>query len=328
MTRPLEISVAFAPSLETPSHIELAEKLGFTRAWCFDGPAIWADVWMTLSRAADRTKRIGLGTAVFVPSYRHMMTTAAAIATLEGQAPGRVVAGVGVGHGHRMLGGGATSWKDTVKYLTALKGLLKGEDVEWDGKTTRMLQNPGFTAGRPMNVPFVVAAQGPKGLEIARQHADGVIAAVAPHAGFAWSSVLIMGTVLPDDGKIDNAKLMDAAGPGAAVAYHTAYDLNWHKGQGFAQIPNAEIWAAELEKTPVEKRHLVAWAQHLVGLTAEDKIALSPELVKMITFTGTSAELSGRLGDLQSKGATEVIYQPTGSDIPGELKRFAAMAGL
>ena len=134
-----------------------------------------------------------------------------------------------------MLGGGATSWKDTVKYLTALKGLLKGEDVEWDGKMTRMLQNPGFTAGRPMNVPFVVAAQGPKGLEIARQHADGVIAAVAPHAGFAWSSVLIMGTVLPDDGKIDTARLMDAAGPGAAVAYHTAYDLNWNDGQGMGR---------------------------------------------------------------------------------------------
>lgn len=324
----LEISVAFAPALETPEHIVRAEQLGFARAWCYDGPAIWADVWMTLARAADRTKRIGLGTAVLVPSYRHVMATAAAIATLAGQAPGRVVAGVGVGHGNKMMGGGATSWKETARHIKTLRGLLDGEDVDIDGKLAHMLHSEGFVARRPIDVPILVAAQGPKGLEVARALADGVITAVTPNAGFEWSSVLLMGTVLPEDGKIDPARLMEAAGPGVAVAYHTAYDLDWRSGPAFAQIPNADKWTAELEKTAPERRHLVAWSKHLVGLTAEDRVALTPDLVRMLTFTGTPDELRARLRDLESKGATEVIYQPAGSDIPGELERFAAMAGL
>ena len=326
--RKLEISVAFAPALDTPDHIVLAEQLGFERAWCYDGPAIWADVWMTLARAADRTQRIGLGTAVLVPSYRHVMTTAAAIATLAGQAPGRVVAGVGVGHGNKMMGGGATSWKETARYISTLHGLLKGEDVEIDGKLANMLHSEGFVARRPVDVPILVAAQGPKGLDIARRLADGVITAVVPNAGFAWSSVLLMGTVLPEDGKIDDARLMDAAGPGAAVVYHTSYGFDWQNGPAFAQIPNADNWATALEKNPPERRHLAAWAKHLVGLTAEDKLALTPDVVRHITFTGTPDELRARLGGLEAGGATEVIYQPTGSDIPGELQRFAAMAEL
>ncbi len=325
----LEISVAFAPQLETPAHIELAEQLGFARAWCYDGPAVWADIWMTLARAADRTKRIGLGTAVIVPNYRHVSATASAVATLVGQAPGRVAVGIGVGHGNKMIGGKAITWKETERFASTLRALLKGEVVECDGAMATLMQGEGFVAPRPMEVPILLAAQGPKGLEIASRIADGVITAVVPNKDFAWSSVLIMGTVLPDDGRIDDAILMERAGAGAAVAYHTSYDLNWKSGPAFSQIPNADRWTEELERTtPPDRRHLEAWSKHLVGLIDADRKALSPELVKAMTFTGTSAELNARLGGLKAGGATEVIYQPMGSDIPGELKRFAKMAGL
>ncbi|MET0985153.1 MAG: LLM class flavin-dependent oxidoreductase [Steroidobacteraceae bacterium] len=324
----LQISAAFAPALQTPEHIALAEQLGFARAWCYDGPAIWADLWMTLARAADRTKRIGLGTAVLVPSYRHVMTTAAAIATLAGQAPGRVVVGLGVGHGNKMMGGGAMPWKETARYLSTLRALLKGDEVECGGSLAKMLHSEGFVARRPIDVPILVAAQGPKGLEIARTLADGVITAMMPNPGFKWSSVLLMGTVLPEDGSVEPRRLMDAAGPAAAAAYHTTYGADWRNGPAFAHIPNAESWVAELEKTAPERRHLAAWSKHLVGLTQEDKLALTPEAVRQMTFTGTPDELRTRLRDIESKGATEVIYQPAGSDIPGELRRFAAMAGL
>ena len=327
--RNFEVSVAFAPQLDTPEHIALAEKLGFARAWCYDGPAIWADVWMTLARAADRTSRIGLGSAVLVPSYRNVMATAAALATLAGLAPGRVVAGVGVGHGNKMMGRGATSWKETARYIATLRALLKGETPEYDGALMNMMHNPGFIARRPVDVPILVAAQGPKGLEIARTLADGVITAVNPNAGFDWSSVLIMGTVLPDDGSVNAAQVMERAGPGAAVAYHTSYGLNWQNGPAFAMIPNADKWSEALEKNHApERRHLAAWAGHLVRLTEEDKVALPPEVVKQMTFTGTAAELRARLEGMKVGGATEVIYQPMGSDIAGELTRFAAMAGL
>jgi alkanesulfonate monooxygenase SsuD/methylene tetrahydromethanopterin reductase-like flavin-dependent oxidoreductase (luciferase family) len=107
------ISAAFPPALDTPDHVKLAEDLGYQRAWLYDSPAYLHDVWMTLARAAERTERIGLGPAVLVPSLRHPMTNAAAIATLAELAPGRVAVAVGSGFtGRHMLGLRPMPWAE------------------------------------------------------------------------------------------------------------------------------------------------------------------------------------------------------------------------
>src|SRR5439155_26206682 len=90
---------------ELPNRIALAEKLGYRRAWVFDTPALQLDVWMTLARAADRTSRIELGSGVLIPSLRHLMVTAAAIATLVDLAPGRVNVRIGSGFTGRLAMG-------------------------------------------------------------------------------------------------------------------------------------------------------------------------------------------------------------------------------
>jgi 5,10-methylenetetrahydromethanopterin reductase len=63
-------------------------------------------VWVQLCGAAERTDRIGLGPAVLVPSNRHPMTNAAAIATLvELAGEKRVTVAVGSGFTGRMAMG-------------------------------------------------------------------------------------------------------------------------------------------------------------------------------------------------------------------------------
>src|SRR5689334_15163953 len=99
----IDVSVAFPPGRATPDHVALAEKLGFRRAWLYDSPALFHDVWMTLALAAERTTRIGLGPAVLVPSLRHPLTNAAAALTLVDLAPGRVSLAVGAGYTARHL---------------------------------------------------------------------------------------------------------------------------------------------------------------------------------------------------------------------------------
>jgi len=76
----MDISCAFATSSDSPAHVELAETLGYKHAWLYDSPALYPDVWMILSRCAERTSRIGLGPGVLVD-----------------QAPRRVVVAVGSG---------------------------------------------------------------------------------------------------------------------------------------------------------------------------------------------------------------------------------------
>src|ERR1700694_4144755 len=136
----MEISCCFATSLQTPKHIDLAEDLGYCRAWCYDSPALYPDVWMILALAAERTASIGLGPAVLVPSLRHPMVNAAAIATLAAQAPGRVAVAVGAGYtGRLMMGQSPMRWADVEAYVRVLRMLLRGEDAEWDGSIIRMM---------------------------------------------------------------------------------------------------------------------------------------------------------------------------------------------
>ena len=59
------LSCAFATSNASHEHARIAEDLGYERAWFYDSPALYPDVWVQLCRAAERTKRIGLGTGVF-----------------------------------------------------------------------------------------------------------------------------------------------------------------------------------------------------------------------------------------------------------------------
>src|SRR4051794_21586409 len=223
----IEISCALATSMDTPDHVVAAEELGFARAWCYDSPALYPDVWMQLGRAAERTSRIGLGPAVLVPSLRHPMTNAAAIATLVELAPGRVEVAIGSGFtGRYTLGLKPMRWADVEEYVRVLRALLAGEVATWDGASVRMLHPPGFGAARPIDVPILIGAEGPKGTAVARAVGDGVFAAAVPNASAAGGrhALLQFGTVLLDGEPPDSPRAQEAAGHAVAVAYHGMYE--------------------------------------------------------------------------------------------------------
>ena len=117
----VDISCAFATSMATPSHVEVAEQLGYRRAWLYDSPALYADVWMVLGECARRTSTIELGPGVAIPSLRHPMVTAAAIATLTELAPGRVNVAFGSGFTGRLtLGQKPLPWAFVREYVLAV----------------------------------------------------------------------------------------------------------------------------------------------------------------------------------------------------------------
>ena len=101
----MEISCAFPPGPAVVDHIVEAERLGYERAWLFDSPALYSDIWVIAALAAQRTARISLGPAVLVPNLRHPLAQASAIATLEQLAPGRVAVAIGTGFTGRMAMG-------------------------------------------------------------------------------------------------------------------------------------------------------------------------------------------------------------------------------
>jgi 5,10-methylenetetrahydromethanopterin reductase len=322
----LDVSCAFATSLETPEHIRIAESLGYRRAWAYDSPALYPDVWVALSLAAERTERIGLGPAVLIPSLRHPMTNAAAIAGLCALAPGRVAVAVGSGFtGRYTLGQKPVRWADVEAYVRALRALLDGDTVEWEGAPIRMLHGPGFGAARPVQVPILIGADGPKGTAVAKAVADGIFAAALPNAAATgWHALLQFGTVLQEGEDVRSPRVLEAAGHGVAVVYHAIYERSGP--DAVRSFPGGKAWLAAIEALPLADRHLATHEGHLVSLTDRDRAALTEgaDLLGTVTLTGTPAELQKRVSDLAAAGVTEVVYQPAGPDIPGELERFIA----
>lgn len=329
----MDISCAFATSMATPDHIVEAERLGYERAWCYDSPALYPDVWMVLAIAAERTQRIGLGPAVLVPSLRHPIVNAAAIAGLADMARGRVAVAIGSGFTGRMvLGQRPMRWSDVATYVRALRALLRGETVEWDGSCLRMLQSDGFGARRPVDVPILIGADGPKGLAVAAELGDGVFSAVIPQTDAVdvgpWRALLAFGTVLDDGENAASSRALAAAGPALAVAFHALYERGG--ADAVDAFPGGRHWREAIEQVPPDTRHLAIHEGHLVSPNTHDLLALeeAAPMLGALTMTGSAADLRERLRGLADAGVTEIAYQPAGPDIDRELRAFASMAGL
>jgi 5,10-methylenetetrahydromethanopterin reductase len=318
-----ELSCAFATAMATPDHVAVAESLGYRRAWLYDSPALYPDVWVTLARCADRTSTIGLGPGVLIPSLRHPMTNAAAIATLvELAGRDRVAVAVGTGFtGRFTLGQKPLRWAFVADYVRALRGLLRGEVVTWEGAKMQMIHPEGFGAARPIDVPILLGAAGPKGVATAKEVGDGVfLAGVPPTADFAHAACLLFGTVLEDDDDLGSERVLAAAGHGAAVSYHFWFET----GRSMDELPRGNEWVAAYADVPADERHLAIHDGHLIAVNQRDRAFVTPEVLQAVGAAFRPAELRERLAAMADAGMTEIAYQPAGPDIPRELEAFAA----
>ncbi|HET6865543.1 MAG TPA: LLM class flavin-dependent oxidoreductase [Solirubrobacteraceae bacterium] len=325
----MKISCASPTTIDSPEHVALAEELGYDRAWLYDTPQQSPDVWMMLALAAERTERIGLGPGVLVPSLRHPMVNAAATAALVALAPDRVAVAFGTGFsGRRAMGYRAIPWAYMDAYIRAYRGLLRGETIEWEGARMRMLHPPGHAAPRPVDVPVLISALGPKGAAVTRDLADGLFATlVLPEFAKEFSDVsyLLWGTVLDEGEDLDSPRVRAAGGPGLALAYHGAYEFN----TPLSDLPGGSEWQAVIDRTPPGERHLAVHVQHCVDLNEADQVAWDAggyAMLEQATVSGTADQVAARLGELAAGGVTELVFQPCGPDIRRELETFMAAA--
>jgi 5,10-methylenetetrahydromethanopterin reductase len=326
----MQLSCALVTNVDSPELVAEAERLGYRRAWLYDSPAITSDVWMALALAAQRTSTIGLGPGVLVPSLRHPMTNAAAIAGLAAIAPGRVAVAIGSGFtGRYTLGKRPLRWAFVEEYVTALRALLRGETVQWDGAPIRMLHTEGFLADRPVDVEVLIGADGPKGTAVAERVGDGVFAAGVPNPAAAGRpySLLQFGTVLDDGEDVHSRDVMNRAGHGLAVVFHALYERGG--ADAVLGLPGGRQWVNAIQAIPAAERHLVTHEGHLVRLTAvdEEAVALAADLLPQFTFSGTAAHLRDRVAEYAAGGVTELVYQPAGPDVVVELARMMEAVG-
>ncbi len=319
----MKLSIGVPPGPEALDVARSAESLGYDRIYLYDSAAIYEDLWIHMGLIADATDRIGLGTAVLVPNLRHVMTTASAIATIDRMAPGRLVCAFGTGYTARLiLGKKALAWGYTKRYVEQLRALLRGEVVEIDGEPCQMIHRPELAKARPIEIPILLSAFGPKGLAITSEIADGWMGVSPPPQPFAEAVQLVNGTVLRPGESPSAPRVVDQAGPWMVGAYH----MNWEVNRAaLPAMPGGADWLAKIEsQRPEHEGHLAVHSGHCTHLNAADRLALAAygDQVPWYGWVGEAADLRARAEAAASAGTTELLYTPAGGDLVGQTEAF------
>jgi 5,10-methylenetetrahydromethanopterin reductase len=331
MVRP-EISLALPPSRRIVEYSRAAERLGYHRVWVYDSPALYGDIWIALARVAEATQRIGVGTGVAIPSLRHPMVTASAIASVEDLAPGRLVAAFGTGFtGRKAMGKPAMKWAEVATYVRQLRGLLDGEIVEIEGVPCQMLHAAGWAPPRPITTPLWLAPSGPKG-HVTAQELDiaGVIVPMVPEPHQRTgkpTALLTHGTIVRPGEDHTTPRLVGAAGPWfATLSFHGLWDMY---PDLIEQVPGGTVWRdAMLAARPPEQRHLAVHEGHITVITERDRPAVTAAGPAILGtgWTGDAATVATRIHEAGEAGVTEIVYAPAAPDIIDELEAFMSAA--
>jgi probable F420-dependent oxidoreductase len=136
--------------------------------------------------AAQATSTLHLGLNVTNPGTREPTVTASAFATLQDISGGRMIMGIGRGDSaRRTIGLQPVKVGEFERSVTAIRALMRGEQVEWNDTEIELTWLQGL-AGEPPPVPVYVAGYGPKVLAIAGRCADGVIIQLADPEIVEW----------------------------------------------------------------------------------------------------------------------------------------------
>ena len=323
----MKISIGVPP---VPDSVDLAlraEALGYDRLWLYDSPALYEDIWIHLGRLADATSTLGLGAGVLVPSLRHVMVTASAIASIERLAPGRLAIGFGTGYTARLtMGQPALPWRFVREYVEQLRGLLRGDVVEVEGEPCQMLHHADLAVPRPISVPLLLSAFGPKGREITREIGDGWVGFSPPPEPFEWSVEMVNGTVLASGEPPTSPRVLDAAGPWQVGAYHFLWET---AAEALDGMPGGSVWRARIEEErPEGERHLAAHYGHVTHLSTADRLALDTfgGEVPWHGWVDDAAGILQRAEASAAAGVTELVYTPAGPDLPGQAEAFLEAA--
>jgi alkanesulfonate monooxygenase SsuD/methylene tetrahydromethanopterin reductase-like flavin-dependent oxidoreductase (luciferase family) len=187
---PLRVGVLVLPEQswrESRVRWQRAEELGFAHAWTYDHitwrghrDLAWYSAIPTLTAAALATQRIRLGTLVASPTFRHPLTLAKEIVTLDDISRGRVTLGIGKG---------STGWDAPMmaaeplpeherserfrEFVELTDLLLRQPEASYTGTfySVRDARTYPGCVQRP-RVPLAIAASGRRGIRLAARFAE------------------------------------------------------------------------------------------------------------------------------------------------------------
>lgn len=277
--------------------IKSAEALGLEQAWM--AQVFSTDAISLLTVAGRETSTIRLGTAV-VPSYpRHPTSLAMQVLTASAASDGRFDLGLGLSHKLVMEDRFGIPWvrhrQHMHDYLQVLMPLVNCEYCDFDGEEYSAHLKTKVPGSKP--VPVLLAALGPKMLEIAGTLADG-------------TSTWMVGPKTLEELTIPTirAAAKSAGRPAPQIVAGMPVVLTNDKNAAYEAL-------SQLMKA---YRHIPSYSKMLdrEGVAQPWDIAL----------VGDEAELRSQLSQLRDIGVTDLnaFCQPTDSDAISRTMQFLA----
>jgi len=197
--------------------IEHLDRLGYEEAWVGEhhsaGFEIIASPELFIAAAAERTKRIKLGTGVVSLPYHNPLTVANRIIQLDHQTRGRVMFGVGPGllpSDAFQLGIDPNTQRDRmVEAIDVILALFKGERVtkksDWFNLVNATCQVRPYTWPHPE--VCVASSVTPSGGKLAGKHGFGMLCVAATQTG--GYDALSINWKIANDVAAENGRKMD-----------------------------------------------------------------------------------------------------------------------
>jgi 5,10-methylenetetrahydromethanopterin reductase len=318
-----------------------AESLGYDSVWVTDSQMLFSDCYAVLALAAGQTRRIRLGPGVAVCGTRIPPVHVAAMGTLNRLAPGRVHLGIGTGNtAMRSMAQRPMPIAEYDEYLRVLAALLRGEVVDYGyhGRTrpvTMLMREKKYMSLEP-RIPLYVSGFGPRAMELAGEHGDGLVFAIPPRgvavadalrhaaAGAAragrrldgFRNCALANVALLEPGEpVASERIVRSVGPNVMASVYYFYDEVQEKGidpPAFLR-PIWTRYCALVEQTPPAHRHFRTHEFHYTYLHPGEAELIDADLIRATCLVGTAEALIEQVRELERQGLQELMFA-TGTD--------------
>jgi 5,10-methylenetetrahydromethanopterin reductase len=321
MPEPVRISLRIPGTAPLPKLIALIQEVeaaGFDGVGILDSQLLCRDTFVTMALAATHTSRLSIFPAVTNPFTRHAAVLAGALQTVEELAPGRIKCIIGTGYtSASTIGRQPATLAQMRACITDVKALLTGDTVDFQGSPGRL----GFVAGR--DIPVLMAASGPKAIELAAEVADGVLLLV----GYTPGIVNAVRQCLERGARRGGRRLEDlemvwavrtctanttaeAQRQARPTAVHwgiLGWGGHWLKDSGL-QLPRFDIPQAVRDIYP-DLSHAHDWegAIAATSFVPDDVVA---QLCDALGLIGTPEYCAQRIMDMTKAGVTNLYLMP------------------
>lgn len=261
--------------------LRTVEGLGYGSAWVNEGIG-GADPFVQAAMGLAATRQMTVGTGIANLWARHPYAMAGAAATLASMHPGRFALGMGVGF-RPMVEAMGDTWRAPLGHA--------------EGYLVRMAAAPA--SGEGARPPRLLAALGPRMLEVARVHADGA----HPHSMPVAHTERARATL----------------GPGKLLVVGLPVIL---------EEDPVEARAVARQRMPALRMPSSPYGKALVDLGMDDGSLAeggSDELVDELCAWGSGARVAARVSEHLAAGADHVVVSLLGLELEVAVERLVAL---